>query len=102
MSDFVAWVLEDTSRSSAVIRRVDLIKCTQKRRAYHEALMLHVFGDLSMAESKRHDTTLPPGASPCSYRVILERAGTLPRQVCYPVLTQTLWIRTQLLQWNFL
>ncbi|KAF8307618.1 alpha/beta-hydrolase [Clavulina sp. PMI_390] len=78
LDSFITWILSDAERSSTAIRRVDLIKSTQARHAFHEALLLHVYGDLRDGAEKFDDIY---GGRVCSgWWIVLERAGTLPQQ----------------------
>ena len=89
VNEFCQWILSNIYRRQTAIRRVDLVKSTQARHAFHESLMFHVWGPLG-GGGKYKDTPLndDEGILFYSWRIIMERAGTVPqaKQVCCSLL----------------
>jgi len=82
VDEFCQWILSNIYRRQTAIRRVDLVKSTQTRHAFHESLLFHVEGPLR-GGGKHKDTPLDDeeGRLFSSWRIIMERAGTIPQAV---------------------
>lgn len=81
VDEFCQWILSNDYRRYTTIRRVDLVKSTQARHAFHESLMFHVYGALEGGEKRKDKRLNGSGRTPfASWRIIMERAGTIPQE----------------------